>query len=151
MYLEHGSIPRSGLGPHYFLHQKSKSTFAVDGSPIAGACLFDRNFESTVLRLRSEEWRIMSIFFAVSPERFLSPNWSRISKPVRGDPKRKSARWIQLAKRLRCFSVSQSASKSVFSYIADQEIHHRRMTFQEEFRALLNTHEIRFDERYVWD
>src|ERR1700731_759552 len=70
-------------GPHYFLHQKSKSTFAVDGSPIAGACLFDRNFESTVLRLRSEEWRIRSLFFAVSPERFLSPNWSRISKPVR--------------------------------------------------------------------
>jgi hypothetical protein len=28
---------------------------------------------------------------------------------------------------------------------------HRRMTFQEEFRALLNKHEIRFDERYVWD
>jgi putative transposase len=49
------------------------------------------------------------------------------------------------------FSVSQSASKSVFSYIADQEIHHRRMTFQDEFRALLNKHEIRFDERYVWD
>src|ERR1700736_6108699 len=40
---------------------------------------------------------------------------------------------------------------SVFSYLADQEIHHRRMTFQEEFRALLNKHEIRFDERYVWD
>ena len=36
------------------------------------------------------------------------------------------------------FSVNQSARKSVFSYIADQEIHHRRMTFQEEFRALLN-------------
>src|ERR1700737_1380134 len=49
------------------------------------------------------------------------------------------------------FSVSQSASKSVFSYIAGQEIHHRRITFQEEFRALLNKHEIRFDERYVWD
>src|ERR1700737_4285602 len=46
MYLERGSIPRSGLGLHYFLHQKSKSTFAVNGSPIAGACLFDRNFES---------------------------------------------------------------------------------------------------------
>jgi putative transposase len=45
----------------------------------------------------------------------------------------------------------KSASKSVFSYIADQEIHHRRMTFQDEFRALLNKNEIRFDERYVWD
>src|ERR1700733_5517433 len=49
------------------------------------------------------------------------------------------------------FSVSQSASKSVFSYIVDQEIHHRSMTFQDEFRALLNTHEISFDEQYVWD
>src|SRR6266478_8617242 len=29
------------------------------------------------------------------------------------------------------FSVSQSASKSVFSYIAEQDIHHRRMTFQD--------------------
>ncbi len=49
------------------------------------------------------------------------------------------------------FSVSQSARESVFSYIAEQEIHHRRMTFQDEFRALLNKHGIRFDERYVWD
>src|ERR1700724_597162 len=93
MYLEPGSMPRSGLCPHYFLHQKSTSTFAVDGSPIAGACLFDRNFESTVLRLRSEEWRIMSIFFAVSPERFLSPNWSRISKPVRAAGKTATVRF----------------------------------------------------------
>jgi putative transposase len=49
------------------------------------------------------------------------------------------------------FSVSQSARESVFSYIAEQEIHHRSMTFQEEFRALLNKHGVRFDERYVWD
>src|ERR1700737_1007307 len=142
MYLEHGSIPRSGLGPHYFLHQKSKSTFAVDGSPIAGACLFDRNFESTVLRLRSEEWRIMSIFFAVSPERFLFPNWSRIlktssSKILKG----KVHDGFSWQNGYGAFSVSQSARKSLFSYLADQEIHHRRMTFQEEFRALLNKHE----------
>jgi putative transposase len=49
------------------------------------------------------------------------------------------------------FSVSQSAKDSVVSYIASQEIHHRKMTFQEEFRAILNKHRIRFDERYVWD
>jgi Transposase IS200 like len=47
------------------------------------------------------------------------------------------------------FSVSQSAKVSVFSYIAEQEIHHRRMNFQNEFRALLNKHGIHFDERYV--
>ena len=35
------------------------------------------------------------------------------------------------------FSVSQSAKGSVISYIASQESHHRKMTFQEEFRSLL--------------
>jgi REP-associated tyrosine transposase len=49
------------------------------------------------------------------------------------------------------FSVSQSAKESVISYIASQEIDHRKMTFQEELRSLLKKHGIVFDERYVWD
>jgi putative transposase len=49
------------------------------------------------------------------------------------------------------FSVSQSAKETVFTYIANQEMHHRKMNFQDEFRALLIKHEVRFDERYVWD
>jgi hypothetical protein len=31
-----------------------------------------------------------------------------------------------------------------------QEAHHRQMTFQEEFLALLKRHRIEFDERYLW-
>ena len=49
------------------------------------------------------------------------------------------------------FSVSKSVKESVISYIASQESHHRKMTFQEEFRSLLQKHGIAFDERYVWD
>jgi putative transposase len=49
------------------------------------------------------------------------------------------------------FSQRARTAEAVFLYIAEQEIHHRRMTFQDEFRALLNKHGIRFDERYVWD
>ena len=49
------------------------------------------------------------------------------------------------------FSVSQSAVATVKRYIADQETHHSKQTFQSEFRKLLNRHEIDFDERYVWD
>ena len=49
------------------------------------------------------------------------------------------------------FPLANPPANRFFHHIADQEIHHRRMTFQEEFRALLNEHEIRFDERYVWD
>ena len=36
-------------------------------------------------------------------------------------------------------------------YIRNQEEHHRRMTFQDEVRALFARHCIEFDERYVWD
>ena len=49
------------------------------------------------------------------------------------------------------FSVSQSRSTDVQRYIASQEEHHRRMSFQEELRSLLKKHAIEFDEQYVWD
>jgi REP element-mobilizing transposase RayT len=49
------------------------------------------------------------------------------------------------------FSVSQSNLDAVKQYIKDQEEHHRKMTFQDELRALLRRHGIAFDERYVWD
>jgi REP-associated tyrosine transposase len=39
----------------------------------------------------------------------------------------------------------------VEKYIAQQEEHHRKMTFQEEFVALLKRHNIDYDERYIWD
>lgn len=49
------------------------------------------------------------------------------------------------------FSVSQSAVESVKIYIANQQTHHQRQSFQDEFRELLTRHEIEFDERFVWD
>ena len=49
------------------------------------------------------------------------------------------------------FSVSQSNLEQVTNYIAHQEEHHRKMTFQDELRALLRKHKQEWDERYVWD
>ena len=49
------------------------------------------------------------------------------------------------------FSVSQSNVEAVSRYISNQEPHHRKVTFQDELRALFQRHEIEFDERYVWD
>ncbi|MGA2035104.1 MAG: IS200/IS605 family transposase [Thermoguttaceae bacterium] len=49
------------------------------------------------------------------------------------------------------FSVSQSNVEQVKAYIADQEEHHRKRTFQDEFRLILKRHGIQHDERYVWD
>jgi REP element-mobilizing transposase RayT len=49
------------------------------------------------------------------------------------------------------FSVSQSNVEEVRKYIENQTEHHRKMTFQDELRALFKRHGIEFDERYVWD
>lgn len=49
------------------------------------------------------------------------------------------------------FSIGFSQVEAVRNYIAGQEEHHRKVTFQDEFRELLRRYEIEFDERYVWD
>jgi putative transposase len=49
------------------------------------------------------------------------------------------------------FSVGFSQLEEVRRYIAGQEEHHRKMSFQDEFRLFLSRYNIPFDERYVWD
>jgi putative transposase len=49
------------------------------------------------------------------------------------------------------FSVSESRADAVIRYIARQEEHHRRVTFQEELREFLKRYRVTYDERYVWD
>jgi REP element-mobilizing transposase RayT len=49
------------------------------------------------------------------------------------------------------FSIGFSQLSTVRRYIAGQEEHHRKLSFQDEFRLLLSRYDIDFDERYVWD
>jgi REP element-mobilizing transposase RayT len=49
------------------------------------------------------------------------------------------------------FSVSVSQLDKTIAYIKNQERHHRKLTFQEEFLALLKKHGIAYDERYIWE
>lgn len=49
------------------------------------------------------------------------------------------------------FSVSQSSVEAVMHYIETQAEHHKKLTFQDELRALFQRHGIAFDERYVWE
>jgi putative transposase len=49
------------------------------------------------------------------------------------------------------FSVSESNVTSVREYVENQENHHRRITFQQEFVALLDKHGITYDSKYLWD
>jgi len=49
------------------------------------------------------------------------------------------------------FSVSQTHLEIIRAYILNQEKHHQEITFQGEFRKLLNKYDVIYDERYVWD
>lgn len=82
-----------------------------------------------------------------------------MAKLVR-DLKANSSRWVRetLPERSSfgwqtgygAFSVSQSNLAEVRRYIENQAEHHRRFSFQEQFRALLEKHHVAFDERYLW-
>ena len=37
------------------------------------------------------------------------------------------------------------------NYIINQEEHHKRKTFQEEFLAFLKKYNVEYDDKYVWD
>ena len=49
------------------------------------------------------------------------------------------------------FSYSHSQIDSVVKYILNQEEHHRRRTFREEYEAMLREFNIAYDNRYLFD
>jgi putative transposase len=49
------------------------------------------------------------------------------------------------------FSTGFSQVGIVKDYIAGQEEHHRKVSFQDEFRGFLKRYDVEYDERYVWD
>lgn len=74
--------------------------------------------------------------------------------------KAKSSKWVNGEKSnmrkfgwqdgYAAFSVSESQVAPVRRYIQDQESHHSRRSFQDEFRSLLDKHGIEYEERYLW-
>ena len=75
--------------------------------------------------------------------------------------KRESSKWIKAEQpRLSsfywqagygAFSISPSHVESLKNYIANQEEHDRKVSYQDEFRRLCKKYGIELDERYAWD
>ena len=49
------------------------------------------------------------------------------------------------------FSYSKSHIKNVISYINNQELHHNKSSFKEEYLRLLNKFEVEYDEKYLFE
>lgn len=48
------------------------------------------------------------------------------------------------------FTIGESQIENVRRYIQNQEKHHRRISFEEEFKELLRKSGIDFDEKFLW-
>ena len=72
--------------------------------------------------------------------------------------KSNSSKWLK-KKGLRfawqqgygAFSVSSSHVSRVITYIDNQEKHHQKFTFEQEFITMLKKHQIPFDPEHVFD
>lgn len=49
------------------------------------------------------------------------------------------------------FSVNPSEIDIVTNYIENQEDHHKKITFKEEFLKFLKKYKIDYDEKYIWE
>ena len=49
------------------------------------------------------------------------------------------------------FSVNPSETKDLFVYITNQNEHHRKQTFPDEYRNFLEKYNIEYNEEYLWD
>src|SRR6266568_61233 len=96
----------------------------------------------------------MFLFQSASDDRDLPPAIA-LAKAV-SSIKANSSRWLNERKikfawqeGYGAFGVSASNVAVVAKYIRNQQEHHRKISYQDEFRVLLTRHGIEFDEKYV--
>jgi REP element-mobilizing transposase RayT len=91
-------------------------------------------------------------FFGMRPTQSLSD--------LMQDIKQDSSGWINKRKFLKdkfewqsgfgAFSYSKSQASRVIAYVQNQEIHHRKITFLEEYKKFLERFGVDYDERYIF-
>lgn len=111
-----------------------------------------RDLNSPAIEINSEPDHA-HILFTLSRTHALSDVVSQI--------KRGSSAWLKTQNSIYskfhwqngygAFSVSQSNMEEVREYVRHQCDHHKKATFEEEFRAFLRRYNVEFDERYIWD
>lgn len=94
----------------------------------------------------------LHVFFGMRPTQSLSD----LMRDVKGG----SSKWINEKKFIKAkfewqegfgaFSYSKSQASRVITYVQNQEIHHRKITFLDEYKKFLEKFEVNYDERYIF-
>ncbi len=94
----------------------------------------------------------LHVFFGMRPIQSLSDLMQNI--------KQDSSGWINRKKFIKekfewqegfgAFSYSKSQASRVIGYVQNQENHHRKITFLDEYKKFLEKFEVDYDERYLF-
>jgi REP element-mobilizing transposase RayT len=94
----------------------------------------------------------LHIFFGMRPTQSLSDLIQHI--------KQDSSKWINQKKFIKdrfewqsgfgAFSYSKSQASNVIAYVQNQEDHHRKIGFLEEYKKFLEKFEVAYDEQYIF-
>jgi putative transposase len=94
----------------------------------------------------------LHLFFGMRPNQSLS----ELMRLIKGD----SSEWINKEKLVSgkfrwqdgygAFSYSKSHTDAVVKYILNQEEHHKKVSFRDEYVDMLRQFEIEYDERYLF-
>lgn len=94
----------------------------------------------------------LHIFFGMRPTQSLSD----LMQDVKGS----SSKWINEKRFINerfewqegfgAFSYSKLQASKVITYVQNQEAHHRKITFLDEYKTFLKKFEIDYDEQYIF-
>lgn len=94
----------------------------------------------------------LHVFFGMRPIQSLSD--------LMQDIKQDSSKWINQKKFIKerfewqqgfgAFSYSKSQASRVINYVQNQEAHHRKITFLDEYKKFLEKFEVDYDDRYIF-
>jgi len=87
--------------------------------------------------------RTLAVADLVQELKTVSSKWMKTQKDIPSE--------FAWQKGYGAFSLGISQKDSLIRYIDGQEEHHRKQTFQDEYRTFMRKYGIEFDERYVWD
>ena len=95
-------------------------------------------------------WDHVHLLVKLRPTISVSDFLSKLKSNSSGWAKRQTRGRFAWQSRYGAFTVSESQVDHVRLYIRNQEKHHQKMSFEEEFKALLKAHKLDFDEAHLW-
>ena len=87
----------------------------------------------------------------IQPVISISEFMSKFKSVSSGWARRQKQKYFKWQVKYGAFTVSESQVDRVQDYIRNQEAHHSRISFEEEFKALLKSNGIEFKEKYLWE